>query len=134
MLRDAACAIAVMQIIDAFDATRHPEVVLRRRAPDAIFRDFVDGFTAGFPSDREASAKNNNHAGYLFLLPYFQRVLKLIGSGFTAFGSGYTSFGSGCAAFGAGCTAFGSGCTAFICITHQPDTLYYSILFFLDAI
>ncbi|CAM9528637.1 unnamed protein product, partial [Laminaria digitata] len=38
-----------------FDATRHPEVVSRRRAPDAIFRDFVDGFTAGFPEDREAT-------------------------------------------------------------------------------
>ena len=54
LLRDAR--LLFVQIIDAFDATRHPEVVSRRRAPDAIFRDFVDGFSAGFPEDREASA------------------------------------------------------------------------------
>lgn len=43
------------QIIDAFDATKHPAVVSGCQAPDLVSRDFVDGFVAGFPPDRRAS-------------------------------------------------------------------------------
>lgn len=42
-------------MLDAFDATRHPQVVSGCQAPDVVFRDFVEGFLAGLPSNQRAS-------------------------------------------------------------------------------
>ncbi|CAN0107484.1 unnamed protein product, partial [Ectocarpus sp. 12 AP-2014] len=43
-------------VIDSFDATKHPAVVSGRKTPDSVFRDFVDGFIAGFPPEKRVSA------------------------------------------------------------------------------
>ncbi|CAM9464736.1 unnamed protein product, partial [Hapterophycus canaliculatus] len=43
-------------IIDAFNATKHPDVISGREAPDSVFRDFVDGFFAGFSPEQRAGA------------------------------------------------------------------------------
>lgn len=43
------------QVVDAFDATRHPEVVDGHLAPDEMFREFVQGFTAGISRDKRVS-------------------------------------------------------------------------------
>lgn len=42
--------------MDAFDATKHPDVVSGCQAPDSVFKDFVAGFVAGFPPEQRASA------------------------------------------------------------------------------
>ncbi|CAM9380713.1 unnamed protein product, partial [Ectocarpus sp. 12 AP-2014] len=45
------------KVIDSFDATKHPAVVSGRKTPDSVFRDFVDGFIAGFPPEKRDGAR-----------------------------------------------------------------------------
>lgn len=53
--------------MDAFDATRHPDVASGRLAPDEVFKDFFSGFTACLSEKKRVSlAVTTRHIGTMF--------------------------------------------------------------------
>ena len=57
----------VSQILDAFHATRHPEVVCGDRSPDVVFSEFVGDFVAGIPSDKGETENTLRVRAWIFV-------------------------------------------------------------------
>lgn len=55
------CVAVTPQVLDAFHATKHPDVISGCRSPDVVFRDFVEGFVGGLPSDKRANLRVRNN-------------------------------------------------------------------------
>lgn len=48
---------ATPQVLDAFHATKHPDAISGCRSPDVIFKDFVESFIEGLPSEKRTNLR-----------------------------------------------------------------------------